>query len=82
MGAMANSEDTDEMPHNWSTLFAKTKVMFREKTTISVFRERQNYNILESITCDPSIYTNDRSYFIVCSFMEEFISLKSVCLTS
>ena len=69
---MANSEDTGEMPHNGSALFAKTKVMFREETTISVFRERQNYNILESITCDPSIYTNDPSDIIVCSFLQKF----------
>ena len=47
MGAFANSEDQDEMPHNVAfhqdALFAKTKSVFRERNRI----------FLEIITCDP-----------------------------
>ena len=52
-GALANSEDPDEMPHNTafhqSPMFAKTKSIFRERNTIWG----------EIITCDPSKYTMD-----------------------
>ena len=33
---------------------------------------------LEIITCEPSIYTMDHPDFIVCSFLENSISLKRV----
>ena len=61
MGTFANSEDPDEMPHaaalsSGSTLFAKTKMIFRERNT---------FFYLEIITCDPSIYTIDYPELIV-----------------
>ena len=48
-----------------STLFAKTKMIFREKTL-------QFY--LEIVTCDPLNYTMDHSKFIASIQKKEFIS--------
>ena len=36
MCSLANIADQDEMPHNGSTLFAKTKTIIRERDTIYV----------------------------------------------
>ena len=64
MGSLANSEDTDECDiSSGSTMFAKTKTIFRER----------NAFLLEIITCDPSIYTMDHSKCIVSNQKEEFI---------
>ena len=64
---LANSEDPDEMLHNaafhQSLLFAKAKVIFREK--INFFG---NYNM----------YTMDHPVFIVSNLTENSIGLKRV----
>ena len=53
MGTLANSEDSDEMPHNAAfhqgLHYLQDKIDFQERDAIS-FR---------IITCDPSIYTMD-----------------------
>ena len=62
---MANSEDTDEMLHVCTVCYL-----------------RQNHSSEKEIhyvmTCDPLIYTNDHSDFILCSFIENSIGPKMV----
>ena len=74
MGLFANSEDPDKIGAtcgilSGSPLFAKVKFSFRESNTIFCST---------ILTSDPSIYTMDHLCFIVCDFMEDFISLKRV----
>ena len=65
MGLLTNREDSDECGISLgSTMFAKTKTIFRER----------NAFLLEIITCDPSIYTMDHSKRIISNQKEEFIS--------
>ena len=65
MGTLANSEDLDEMSHN-----VRTKSIFREIKTF----------IFKIMTFKPSIYSLDHLEFILCSFMEISINLKSVII--
>ena len=67
---LANSEDPDEMLH-----FIRCCTVWSDK----IDRQRNKYNIiLETITCDPSIYTMDYLGLIVCSFMKKIIGLRRV----
>ena len=49
----------------WSSLFAKTKVIVRERNTCTT--------LLEVLTCYPFMYTMDHPKFIVSSEKEETI---------
>ena len=70
---MANSKDPDEMLHNAAfhqglhCLLFKIKLIFRERIVL----------FLEIVTYNPIIYTIDHPDFIVCSFKENSIGLKT-----
>ena len=58
-GTLANSEDPDKMPHNvefhkgYAAFYQGQLCMLRRNRSF----EKEIQNILEIITCDPSIYT-------------------------
>ena len=68
MSTLANSEDPDEMLHN-AAFHQGLHCLPRQKQSSE--KERQFY--LESITCDPTIYTKDNPKFIVPNQKEESI---------
>ena len=70
MGTLANSVDPDEMPHN-AAFHQGLDCLLRQNRSSEIC-------FLKIITCDLSIYTMDHPDFIVCSFMENSIGLKSV----
>ena len=70
MGALPNSIDPDEMPHNCSTVLT----VRLDKIDI----QRKKYNIFEIISRVPSIYRMDHPDFIVYSLLEYSISMKRV----
>ena len=72
MSTLANSEDPDEVPHNWA--FHKGLHGLQCKNNL----QRKNIIFLEIITCNPSIYTMVHPICIVCSFVENSIGLKRV----
>ena len=67
MSALANSEDSDKMPHNAAfqqglhCLLKKQNNLHRKK------------HIFEIKACDPSLYTTDHSKFFVSNKKEESI---------
>ena len=68
MCTLANSKDTDEMPHH-EALVQGLHYLLRQKR--STEKEIQFY--LEIITCNPSIYTMDHPKFTVLNQKEESI---------
>ena len=70
MSTLANSEDSDEMPH---------KVAFHQGLHCLLkqnYLYRKKYNIIMKIVaCDLSIYTMDHPKFIVSNQKEESISI-------
>ena len=75
MDTLANSEDTNEMPHN-ATFYQGLHCLLRQNRS----SEKEKDIFWEIVKCDPSIYTIDQPVFIVCvcSFMENSIALKRV----
>ena len=73
MGTLENSEDPDEMPHD---------VAFHQGLHCLQRQCQSSKKVLqyfwEIITGDPSIYTVDHTDFIVCSYIENLVSLKRV----
>ena len=70
MGTMVNSVDPDEMQHKAAYCQGLHCLL-----TKSVFRER-NIIYLESIACNPSLYTMKHPDLTVSNLMENFIGLK------
>ena len=71
-GLLANSENLDEMPHN-AAFHQGLHCLLRQNRSSA----KEIQYCLEIITCDPSVYTMDKHDFIVCSFMENSIGMKS-----
>ena len=60
MRTFANSEDPDEMPQN-AAFYQGLHCLLRQKRS----SEKEKYNQLEVITCDPSIYTMDNPKLMI-----------------
>ena len=68
---MGNSEDPDEMPHNVS-FHRGLHCLLRQNLS----SEKRIQYFLETVTCDPSIYTMVHPDLTVSNFMENSIVLK------
>ena len=75
MGTYANIEDPDEMLHN-AAFHWGLHCLLRQNN----FRERNTLFFGEIVTCDPVKYRMDHADFVVYSYMENSIGLKSVFL--
>ena len=73
MGTLANSEDPDEMPQN-AAFHQGVHCLLRQNQS----SEKAIHYFLKIINCDPSTYIMDHPDFIVCSFVENSIGLKTV----
>ena len=67
MGALTNSEEPDEMPHN-ASFHQGLHCLPRQNLSSEI------PYFLETITCDPSIYAMDHPKFIISNQKEESIS--------
>ena len=73
MGTLANNEDPDEMPHD-AAFHQRLHYLVKQNRP----SEKEIQYFLETITCEPSIYTMDHPDFIVCSCRENSIGLKRI----
>ena len=71
----SDSEDPDEMPYKEALHLGMHCFLIQNRSS-----DKEKQYILEILTCDPSIYTMDHPDFIVCSFIEYSICLKSVLI--
>ena len=70
MGALANSENSDEIWHN-AAFYQGLHCLIRQNLS----SEKELQYVLEIITCDPLISTMDHPDLLVCCFMENSIGL-------